>query len=44
MHPIRIVVSIAVMTLLIFVVHLTQAHALLHEDEQLAGVTKAAVT
>lgn len=41
MQPVRIIVSITVITLLSFVVHWTQAHALLREDKQLVGATKA---
>ncbi len=41
MQPVRIIVSITVITLLSFVVHWTQAHALLREDKQLVGAIKA---
>jgi sporulation protein YlmC with PRC-barrel domain len=41
MQSIRIVIGIAVMTLVMFIFPRAQVHALLHEDEQLVGVTKA---
>jgi sporulation protein YlmC with PRC-barrel domain len=41
MPSIRIVAGIGMMTLALFVVQQTQVRALLHEDEQLVGVTKA---